>query len=80
MAAAFVGLAGAVVQGYFRRGFFVAGMCRIHGFMNMFRLGRGLGLPVLHLAGSHLRGHRVAHPAAQGQQGDQDGEEQMAHR
>jgi hypothetical protein len=38
-----------------------------------------LGLRVLYLPGSHLRGHRVAHPAAQRQQGDQEGEEQVAH-
>ncbi len=38
-----------------------------------------LGLQVLHLTGRHLCGHRVAHPAAQRQQGDQKGEEQMAH-
>lgn len=38
-----------------------------------------LGLRVLYLPGSHLRGHRIAHPAAQRQQGDQKGEEQMAH-
>lgn len=38
------------------------------------------GLRVLYLPGRHLRGHRVAHPAAQRQQGDQKGEEKMAHR
>ena len=38
-----------------------------------------LGLRVLYLPGRHLRGHRIAHPAAQRQQGDQKGEEQMAH-
>lgn len=32
-------------------------------------------LCVLYLPGRHLRGHRVAHPAAQGQQGDQKGEQ-----
>jgi hypothetical protein len=36
-------------------------------------------LAVLYLPGRHLRGHRIAHPAAQGQQGDQKGEKQMAH-
>lgn len=39
-----------------------------------------LGLRVLYLPGRHLRGHRIAHPAAQRQQGDQEGEEKMAHR
>jgi hypothetical protein len=38
-----------------------------------------LGLRVLYLPGRHLRGHRVAHPAAQRQQGDQEGEEQVTH-
>lgn len=38
-----------------------------------------LGLRMLYLSGRHLRGHRVAHPAAQRQQGNQKGEEQVAH-
>ena len=38
-----------------------------------------LGLCMLYLPGRHLRGHRVAHPAAQRQQGDQQGEEQVTH-
>lgn len=39
-----------------------------------------LRLRMLYLPGRHLRGHRVAHPAAQRQHGDQKGKEQMAHR
>ena len=37
------------------------------------------GLRVLYLPSRHLCGHRIAHPAAQRQQGDQKGEEQVAH-
>ncbi len=37
------------------------------------------GLLMLQLAKRHLGRHRVAEPAAQGQQGDHEGEEQNAH-
>jgi len=59
----------------------LAGMGRVHGFMfmHMGSVGSGLRLVMLKLAGRHLCGHRIAHPAAQGQQGNQQGEEQMAH-
>lgn len=36
-------------------------------------------LRMLYLPSRHLCGHRIAYPAAQGQQGDQKGEQQMAH-
>lgn len=39
----------------------------------------GAMLPVLCMGGSHLCRHRIAHPAAQGQQGDHEGEKQVAH-
>lgn len=77
MAASTAWLIRAVVQGW--RFCVVAGVGRIHGFMTVFGLNSCLRWLVLQLAGRHLRGHRVAYPAAQGQQGDQDGEEQMAH-
>ncbi|CAN5469018.1 hypothetical protein BH10PSE16_BH10PSE16_04600 [soil metagenome] len=36
-------------------------------------------LLLLHLGGKHSRRHRIAHPAAQRQQGDHEDEEQVAH-
>ena len=57
----------------------MAGMHGIHGLMAVARRGSSLCLLMLKLAGCHLRRHRVAHPAAQGQQGNQQGEEQVAH-
>lgn len=75
--AAIRGLFRAVVQG--RRLCRVAGMGHLHVSMKVAGLGGYLRRLMLKLAGRHLRGHRVAHPAAQEQQGDQDGEEQMAH-
>jgi len=68
----------AIVQ---RLGFcVVVGMGRVHGFMHMIRLDCGLRLlMMMKLAGRHLRSHRVTHPTAQRQQGDQEGEQKMAH-
>lgn len=76
-------LAGAVMQGLLRLRYgvlVVAGMGLISGFMAMACLEIGLcWLLMLKLAGRHLYGHCVAHPAAQEQQGDQNGKQQMAH-
>jgi hypothetical protein len=53
----------------------MAGVCPCHlcchlFFVAMGCLNFGLRRWVLKLAGRHLRGHCIAHPAAQGQQGD----------
>jgi hypothetical protein len=45
-------------------------LCRHLFFVAMGCLNFGLRRWVLKLAGRHLRGHCIAHPAAQGQQGD----------